>query len=252
MDGQRICRVCADKAVAHNFDVITCESCKTFFRRNAHKPQETLLQMPTTPEALRLRLEDMDLDDTLGYCEHFATDFVNFIKRLPDFRALDMNDQMAAVKGNGMRCLLLKGAACFSEERDAWLKDFGEVPVAAFMRVTQHEDVVGRYADFSRTLKRILKNDYTGFVLLNLILLFEPQAARLFDRQTVNMLHDKYAILLKHHLESQYSYLFASQYQDAIWDCVNDSKVLAADMISMFNKWKDIVGPLMAEVINLQ
>ena len=37
--GERICRVCGDKAVAHNFDVITCESCKTFFRRNARKTQ---------------------------------------------------------------------------------------------------------------------------------------------------------------------------------------------------------------------
>ena len=37
--GDRICRVCGDKAVAHNFDVITCESCKTFFRRNARKTQ---------------------------------------------------------------------------------------------------------------------------------------------------------------------------------------------------------------------
>ena len=31
----KVCRVCGDRALAHNFDVITCESCKAFFRRNA-------------------------------------------------------------------------------------------------------------------------------------------------------------------------------------------------------------------------
>ncbi|VDM25167.1 unnamed protein product [Hydatigera taeniaeformis] len=31
------CRVCGDRAVNHNFGQLTCESCKAFFRRNAHK-----------------------------------------------------------------------------------------------------------------------------------------------------------------------------------------------------------------------
>ncbi|KAK6031436.1 zinc finger, C4 type [Ostertagia ostertagi] len=35
-----ICRVCGDKAFSYNFNVITCESCKAFFRRNANKERE--------------------------------------------------------------------------------------------------------------------------------------------------------------------------------------------------------------------
>uniref|UniRef100_A0A1I8JHB2 Nuclear receptor domain-containing protein n=1 Tax=Macrostomum lignano TaxID=282301 RepID=A0A1I8JHB2_9PLAT len=31
------CTVCGDKALGYNFDAITCESCKAFFRRNALK-----------------------------------------------------------------------------------------------------------------------------------------------------------------------------------------------------------------------
>jgi len=30
-----ICRICGDKARRLNFDVMSCMSCKTFFRRNA-------------------------------------------------------------------------------------------------------------------------------------------------------------------------------------------------------------------------
>jgi hypothetical protein len=34
----KTCRICGDKAIGYNFDVVTCESCKAFFRRNAMKP----------------------------------------------------------------------------------------------------------------------------------------------------------------------------------------------------------------------
>lgn len=34
---QLVCGVCGDKALGYNFDAITCESCKAFFRRNALK-----------------------------------------------------------------------------------------------------------------------------------------------------------------------------------------------------------------------
>lgn len=36
----KVCRVCGDKAYSYNFNVITCESCKAFFRRNANKEKE--------------------------------------------------------------------------------------------------------------------------------------------------------------------------------------------------------------------
>ncbi|XP_071091081.1 vitamin D3 receptor-like isoform X1 [Haliotis cracherodii] len=34
---QMVCGVCGDKALGYNFDAVTCESCKAFFRRNALK-----------------------------------------------------------------------------------------------------------------------------------------------------------------------------------------------------------------------
>lgn len=37
--GKKICRVCGDKALGYNFNVVSCESCKAFFRRNALKPK---------------------------------------------------------------------------------------------------------------------------------------------------------------------------------------------------------------------
>jgi hypothetical protein len=33
----KICGVCGDRAIGYNFDAVSCESCKAFFRRNAPK-----------------------------------------------------------------------------------------------------------------------------------------------------------------------------------------------------------------------
>lgn len=33
----KLCGVCGDRALGYNFNAVTCESCKAFFRRNAFK-----------------------------------------------------------------------------------------------------------------------------------------------------------------------------------------------------------------------
>lgn len=39
MYGEKVCAVCGDKALAHHFGTLACETCKAFFRRNALKNQ---------------------------------------------------------------------------------------------------------------------------------------------------------------------------------------------------------------------
>ena len=68
----------------------------------------------------------------------------------------------------------------------------------------------------------------------------------------VHLCVGRYTTLLKHYLESQYSYVFAAQYQEALQDSILQGKTLSADMTSMFSKWKGFMQPLMLEVINLK
>ncbi|KAK3725638.1 hypothetical protein RRG08_043055 [Elysia crispata] len=45
----KYCGVCGDRALGYNFDAISCESCKAFFRRNAPKGLVSRLQrLPAT------------------------------------------------------------------------------------------------------------------------------------------------------------------------------------------------------------
>ena len=48
---QLLCSVCSDKALGYNFDAITCESCKAFFRRNATKAKVSATDLPCPPPA---------------------------------------------------------------------------------------------------------------------------------------------------------------------------------------------------------
>ncbi|CAF4309717.1 unnamed protein product, partial [Adineta steineri] len=32
------CTICGDRAIGFNYDVLSCASCKAFFRRNAYQP----------------------------------------------------------------------------------------------------------------------------------------------------------------------------------------------------------------------
>ena len=41
----KICGVCGDRALGYNFDAISCESCKAFFRRNAPKGLVSLFNL---------------------------------------------------------------------------------------------------------------------------------------------------------------------------------------------------------------
>jgi hypothetical protein len=38
-----ICAICGDEAIGFNYDVLSCASCKAFFRRNANQPRVSLL-----------------------------------------------------------------------------------------------------------------------------------------------------------------------------------------------------------------
>ncbi len=37
-----ICTICGDRAIGFNYDVLSCASCKAFFRRNVNQPPVNL------------------------------------------------------------------------------------------------------------------------------------------------------------------------------------------------------------------
>ncbi|XP_076466023.1 vitamin D3 receptor B-like [Babylonia areolata] len=216
--------------------------------------QNTILRLPQqggAGEVTEGAVNNITLEDLLGRCDVCANNVVKLMKGLSDYRTLQVEDQLAALKACAMRTLILKGAACFVVERDAWIKAYGELPVSLFVRLTGHERLILQHADFCRSLKTLLKNDVTMYALLQCVMLFDPRQPNIADRQLVNALHDKYLLLLKHYLQSQVSYDHAERYLDYLKDKLSELTVLAHHMTDMFRGWTGLIQPLMIEVLSL-
>lgn len=216
--------------------------------------QNTILRLPQqggAAERTERAVNNITLEDLLGRCDVCAHNVVKLMKGLGDYRKLQIEDQLAALKACAMGTLILKGAACFVVERDAWIKAYGELPVSFFVRVTGHEKLIRQHAEFCRSLKILLKNDVTMYALLQCVMLFDPREPNIADRQLVNSMRDKYLQLLKHYLESQVSYTYADAYLQFLREKLADLKVLAEKMTLMFKEWTALIQPLMIEVLSL-
>ncbi|CAF4207658.1 unnamed protein product, partial [Adineta steineri] len=47
-----VCKICGDRAIGFNYDVLSCASCKAFFRRNAYQQLEELKCLTGNNECL--------------------------------------------------------------------------------------------------------------------------------------------------------------------------------------------------------
>ncbi|XP_076439671.1 vitamin D3 receptor B-like [Babylonia areolata] len=211
--------------------------------------QQTVLKLPQVHAD---GVSAVNVQSILSRCQRFATDIVNFVKRVPDFRALHMADQVAALKGASWRTFLVKCSANFVVERNSWIKDNGYLSVEQFTEASpEHRDRILLLARYSAALKHIIRNDPTTFAVLQVLVLFDPRDPNLSDRQLVSAMADKYSLLLKHLLQSQWSYDYAGYYLNAVRDKVQQMSWVADSIQVMFIDWLHLLEPLMREVLNL-
>ncbi|XP_013392881.1 nuclear hormone receptor HR96 isoform X2 [Lingula anatina] len=322
----KVCGVCGDSALGYNFDAITCESCKAFFRRNAFKEkgmscmfhgkcvvdvatrrfcshcrlkkcfaagmkkdmildevekkkriekvqqnrekrkstktiheaiiheeesascdglpcsdvQAHFLLDPTlppedaTPTTRRLTDEELLLitslqnlySATLGYVVDEAVSqrnslsnlvnmtgnivrkLIKFAKKLQDFMSLSQDLQIVLLKGATMNCILLRSAAYYDVDKDAWITPHGEIPTLILKNVTSHT-MMPLYEDhlyICRRLKEAAGNDVNLFVLLHVLSVFSPEYANVARRALISNIQDRYCVLMKHYIEATYSY----------------------------------------------
>lgn len=156
------------------------------------------------------------------------------------------------VQASGMRSVILRWTALYVVERNAWLTRFGECNVKTASVIFGHEDIMKEMASFCHSTKTILKNDVTLFVLMHCLILFDPRETNLVDRQLINTFRDKYVILLKHYLESEYSFLYTERYLRAILDKTVEIRHVAYKSMGILREFKEYVPPLVKQILNLQ
>nr|KAG5695804.1 hypothetical protein BaRGS_013402 [Batillaria attramentaria] len=194
-----------------------------------------------------------NVNDLVNNSEQCVRQLIKFVKRLDDFRLLCQEDQIAALKACVMKSLLLRSVAFYIMEKDAWLTLKGEIPTSILREATGFSSLHNLHVSYCRTLKAIVQNNFTLYGLLQVMIIFNPDGHNVTDRQLVSNLQDKYISLLKHYLESEYSFEYAQEYFVAVLDKLSELKSLSdrhSRILLQVNPSQ--IEPLMLEILNLK
>ncbi|KAL8567915.1 hypothetical protein ACOMHN_059037 [Nucella lapillus] len=194
-----------------------------------------------------------NVNDLVNNTEICVRQLIKFVKRLDDFRLLSQEDQITSLKGAIMKSQLLRSVAFYSIEKDAWLTQKKEIPTSILREATGLVSLHNLHVSYCRMLKSIVLNNFTLYGLMQVMLIFHPDAAKLMDRELMSNLQDKYISLLKHYLEAEFSFEFAQEYFVAILGKMSELKSLSdkhSRILLQVNPSQ--VEPLMLEVLNLK
>ncbi|XP_067657020.1 vitamin D3 receptor B-like [Haliotis asinina] len=193
------------------------------------------------------------VNDLINHSEVAVRRLIKFVKRLEDFRRLSQEDQISSLKGAVLSTLLLRSASFYIVERDSWLTTKGEVSTVILKKATGFVELHDSHIKYCRALKTIMKNDFSLFGLALIIVIFNPDGPNVKDHQLLSDIQDKYLVLLKHYLESVFSFTYAKEYFVAISQKLNELKGISdghAKVLLQVNPLE--IEPLMLEVLNLK
>ena len=178
---------------------------------------------------------------------------IKYIKRLEDFYELDKDDQIAALKACVLSSIILRSSCFYSIERDSWSTGTGEISTSILQKSTGYSDLHVIHTNFCRSLKELIGDNMILFSLVQVICIFNPEGSDVKEKCKMSNIQDKYVILLKHYLESEFSYSNAKYLFAKILTTVADMKQIcdAHNTIILQANPADI-EPLMLEVLDLK
>lgn len=115
--------------------------------------------------------------------------------------------------------------------------------------VQLHDDHVRYCASF----KSIIGDDLTVVVLLIAIVLFSPEGPHAVTRELVSNIQDRYLVLLKHYLESRYTYVRAADMFPELMSKMKELKEFAnvhGKCLVDINPHE--IEPIMLEILDLK
>ncbi|XP_069139037.1 vitamin D3 receptor B-like isoform X2 [Argopecten irradians] len=193
-----------------------------------------------------------NLNDIVNNSEVAVRRLIKFVKLLTDFKKLSQENQIAALKACVLNTLLLRSVNFYDVENDAWLTPTGSIPTNILKQATGHHQLHDNHTSYCRSLKAIAQDDEYIMAILQMIIIFRPDGVNLEHRHEVSDLQDKYLLLLKHYLESSFSYLHAHIVFSSLLRKFNELQKIGdehAKIVLQVNASQ--IEPLMLEVLNL-
>ena len=204
---------------------------------------------PEDQERMR-QWDSFCMEKAIFALEHAMRQYVQFARVIPEFQSLSQGDQIAVLKASALQWYHIRTASHFIPERRAWVNFFGAFAESELGSFFGDAHGVQQYADFCEGLKFVVKNDTTLYALMYTLVLFDPRDPSIENRVLVNNIKDKYIVLLKHHLESQFSFLHADRYLGEMVQICLDLKDLEHNLVLFFSDYSSHFYPLIAEFLN--
>ncbi|KAK7500699.1 hypothetical protein BaRGS_00007943 [Batillaria attramentaria] len=235
-----------------------------FYRRLTEEEKWTLNDISTAYQATIATLHGAEVDpnppkanpslnELINSTDETVRQLIRFVGKVVDFQQMRKDDQVSCLKNSVMQSVLMRSACVYILEKDVFLCSKGEVSTSFLKKAVNNASVYSAHVNFCKSMKSIILNNYTLWALAQILALFNPCGAAIIDREMLSTLQDKYIILLKHYLESEFSFTFATEYLVAIQDMLSDLKMLGeAYTTIIFNVNPTEIEPLLLEVFNLK
>nr|KAG5708734.1 hypothetical protein BaRGS_034951 [Batillaria attramentaria] len=219
----KLCLVCGDKALGYNFNAISCESCKAFFRRNAHKElvasaiDQLLPDQQSLVRELQFAMEETSFlaqtstsmkslpstpTEFVNMAEGFVRKVIKVAKHIATFKTLPKDDQIALLKGSVVDIMMLRSAVNYDPYTESWnlsTKDClnrstssSSSEVADRSELEGHERVQKVQEDYATALQA-----YAGLRFPEDRTLFARLVMKLTDLRNINEVHSKMLLKLK-------------------------------------------------------
>lgn len=202
---------------------------------------------------IHIKQLDPSLNQLVNQSSITVLRLIKFAKRLNDFVRLPQECQIGILKGTWIHMLLLRSVALYDTERDVWVTPRGDIPTEILKNATGFVQLHDDHVCYCKNIKQIVRDDLTIVVVLLIIVLFSPEGPHVITREVVSNLQDKYLLLLKHYLESKYTYTRAADMFPQLMSKMKELKELA----EVHGKYLlDVnpreIEPIMLEILDLK
>lgn len=224
---------------------------RTLLAHLTSKYQETMLRIThRDPDQPLEVITVLQMESYLKVLEKICYHCVSFAKAVPEFRELKQVDQIAALKASFVQAYGICASSFFVPENDVWRIFLGDISVSQLPSDFHSTTFTRDGADLCTQVKAVAGNDLTLYALLHILVLLDPREGTINEPTALNTSRDKYLILLKHYLQSEYSYVYADRYFTALMNRL----VLLYDMgqvaASHFKQFSHLFQPLLAEMLS--
>ncbi len=178
---------------------------------------------------------------------------IKFAKRLEEFVRLTQECQIGILKGTWIHILLVRSVSLYDSDRDVWVTPRGDIPTEILKNATGFVQLHDDHVSYCKSIKMIIRDDLMIVVILLVIVLFSPEGPYVINREVVSNIQDKYLVLLKHYLESKYTYIRAAEMYPQLMSKLKELKELA----EIHGKYLlDVnpseIEPIMLEILDLK